>query len=343
VALQYSVYRLNWRCSSIGVWSRLPGRTRLATYSTAAEADADLRRRQQNARQRINPFTAGRASEFTSMPFPAFLELIRQLGLTAPTEKYPGWFGWWETVSDAQRSRLWQAFDRLRFYELIAEPPPTLGYAVLELNGVQDGRGTQRLHDEGGIVRGVYRDWERARGCYFPRFVGARKRWLPADDDPLDPETHWRNYARPSKHDIVRVDLESELDKTSAKKQRDINLVVRRVWTAGSDAPQPLQNERVPVCAFGNPASAENRRGELEAAIPAQHDLCDVFAGWFDENDTDAFFDAVKHLNLPAPDTNVPKWWFENREEITREQRQAMWKLFPECRVYEVIGSILYE
>jgi hypothetical protein len=145
---------------------------------------------------------------------------------------------------------------------------------------------------------------------------------------------------------LIRRDsthLEGNLRKPSARKNRKIPLVVRRVWSAGSDAPQPLKKERVPVCAFGDRKSAEERCRELEAKIPEQHDLCDLFSEWFDNNDPDEFFKIVEPLNLPAPDTNVPKWWFENRDEITPEQRRAMWKLFPERRVYEVMESTLYE
>jgi hypothetical protein len=97
------------------------------------------------------------------------------------------------------------------------------------------------------------------------------------------------------------------------------------------------------VCAFSDRKSAEQRRRELEAAVPEQHDLCDLWSGWFDDDDTDAFFDTVAPLNLPTPDTNVPKWWVECREKITPEQRRAMWKLFPDRRVYEVVESTLYE
>ena len=251
------------------------------------------------------------------MPFALFLDLLHGLGLTPPTEEYPGWGGWWETLREDQRSRLWEAFDRLRFYEVIVRPALPLGYAVLELNWTKDGVGMRWLSDEGGVIRGVYRNREGADGCYFSHFDGVRGRWLPADEDPFDPETHWRAYVRPRKHDIVQVDLGGGLRRPSAKKERKIYLVVRRIWEAGNDAPQPLEKERVPVCGFSDRKSAEQRRADLEATIPEQHDLGDLFSGWFDDNDkTDEFFEVVEPLNLPAPDMNVPKWWFENRGEI---------------------------
>ena len=168
------------------------GRTRLATYANAADAGADRERREANARQRVNPFSVAEVGELTTMPLRLFLDLLGELGLRAPTHEYPGWFGWWATLGGDQRSRLWEAFDRLRFYEVIAELPRPLGYAVLELYGTGDAKGMYYLSDEGGIVRGVYRDREKADRSHFQRFMGCRVRWLPADADPLEPETHWR-------------------------------------------------------------------------------------------------------------------------------------------------------
>jgi hypothetical protein len=343
MTLQFHVYRLNWRCSSIGAWSHLPGRTRLATYTTAAEADTDLRRREANARGRVNPFGAGNVGQLTSMPAAIFHDLLHDLGLKPATNKYPGWYGWWEKLRDEQRSRLWEAFNKVRFYEVIQRPAVPIGYAVVGLNWIQFAPGTEGLLDEGGIVKAVYRDRTKVERSYYSLLGCSHQRWLPADDDPFDPETQWRAYASPKKQDIVQVDLEGNLRKPSAKKSRKIYLVVRRVWMAGSDAPQPLKKERVPVCGFADHKSAEERCHELETTVPEQHDLCDLFSGWFDDDDTDEFFKIVEPLNLPAPDTNVPKWWFENRDQITPEQRLEMWKLFPERRVYEVMESTLHE
>lgn len=340
--MSYHIYRRNWRCSSTGRWSHLPGHTRLATYASAAKVKNDLQRREANARSRVNPFAIGGVGELTTLPFPVFRDLLWDLGLTPAPHEYPGWFGWWAKLGEEQRLRLWEVFDKVRFYEVMRGPRAPVGYAVLALNWTRDDHGTKWLSDEGGVLRGVYRSRDAIDG-YYDSSPGCRRRWLPADEDPFDPETHWRNYVSPRNCDVVQVDLEGKLREPSDRKEHPIHVVVRRVWCAGDDAPQPLETERVPLCCFSDRKSAERRCRELNAAIPGRHDLCDLFSGRFDDQDADAFFAAVEHLDLPAPDFGVPKWWFENRDEITPEQRLAMWKLFPECRVYEVVGSRLFE
>src|SRR5262245_39329380 len=121
-ATRFVVMRHNWRPSS-GQWYLLPGQARLASYESAAEADADQSRREKAARQRVNPFRFGKDfSERTHMPEPIFLDLVQDLGLKPPAKTKEGrdWAGWWDQQAPAfrpeQRQGLWEPLDRLQFY-----------------------------------------------------------------------------------------------------------------------------------------------------------------------------------------------------------------------------------
>lgn len=68
-------------------------------------------------------------ADLTSMPEPIFLDWLREAGLEPPDARPHGrtrerdWAGWWDQhsprMTDLQRAKVWQALDRLRFYEIV--------------------------------------------------------------------------------------------------------------------------------------------------------------------------------------------------------------------------------
>lgn len=87
----------------------------------------------------INPFrglnerwmedrTITTVADVTSMPEPIFCDWLREAGLEPPAEAAIGrwlrdWASWWDQhaprMTDHQRAKVWQALDRLRFYEIV--------------------------------------------------------------------------------------------------------------------------------------------------------------------------------------------------------------------------------
>jgi len=127
------VERLNWRpCEAeaparrkAGSWARLPGGERVASFGDADEADADCRRREEEFRREVNPFACGTALCYlTSLDEGRLRDWLLDAGLTPPQKSGLGaWQAWWErtapTMNDAQRGKVWEALDRLRFFRVV--------------------------------------------------------------------------------------------------------------------------------------------------------------------------------------------------------------------------------
>jgi hypothetical protein len=209
-ATRLVVMRHNWRASG-GQWYLMPGQSRLASFASADEADADCARREKNVQRLLNPFRCGNSlAVLTSFPEPVFLDWVEDAGLTPPAQGEKGerdWRGWWERLAPSfrpeQRAKVWAGLDRLRFYTVVERPDVPVGYALMTLSWQYNDE-NHYLNEEGGEIQAVYRTRERAEAD-----LGARGNWFPSSVDPLDPESHWRLYdsGNPS-YDIIEIELE---------------------------------------------------------------------------------------------------------------------------------------
>jgi hypothetical protein len=210
----FVVMRYNWRRAGAR-WHLMPGSTRLASYPSRAEAEAEAARRERNARQRVNPFTCGAdLVALTSMPEPIFLDWIQDAGFTPPTPDawdLRDWPAWWDALpADPEpRARVWEAFDKLRFFLVVERPNVPVGYAVLS-RCWQYNDEYYYLNHEGGQVQAVYRTRERALAAareLHDNNLGNASYWQPAGADLFDPETYWEMFVSGGA-DIVEIELE---------------------------------------------------------------------------------------------------------------------------------------
>jgi hypothetical protein len=88
----------------------------------------------------VNPFVCSRKYEMqydqvSSFPEPVLDDWLRDAGLTPPVSLFPqpgrprcshDWYYWWRQtaprMTPEQRRRVWEALDRVRFYEVVALP-----------------------------------------------------------------------------------------------------------------------------------------------------------------------------------------------------------------------------
>jgi hypothetical protein len=214
----FVVLRDNWRRSG-PCWRRGVGQIRLASFDTAEQAEAERARREENVRRRLNPFhCGGELAELTSYPEAVFLDWIQDAGLTPPEKPKKGgrdWAGWWAGLSPApdlaQRLKVWEAMDRVRFYSVAERPAVPVGYVVL--NAIwQYNDDYNYLEFEGGAVQAVYRTRERALEA--ARKVGDNGDgvvgdWFPSGIDPFDPEAHWQRFVEGNPtYDVIEIELE---------------------------------------------------------------------------------------------------------------------------------------
>jgi hypothetical protein len=184
-ATRYVVYRHNWRRTETGVgrravaeWVRLPGEVRLAAFADAEAAEAFAREREAAARAAVNPFRCD-----TDKPPPAAQShldpprlhdwlLDHDIPPPKPTPVKPGaakkaidWAKWWDAGvkkwSPAQLAAAWDAFGKVRFHTVRAEPARSVAYALVRVAWGYNDEWNYAM-PEGGEVVTAYRSRERA-------------------------------------------------------------------------------------------------------------------------------------------------------------------------------------
>jgi hypothetical protein len=139
-ATRFVLSRLNWvrvHHNKHREFERQPGEVRVAAFGTAEEAEAERRTREETARAKVNPFLCNGFAPFeqTSMPEGVFRDWLLDHGLDPPTKD--DWAKWWKkgapTWTADQRSAVWEACDKVRFYAVTARPAAAVVYAVVDV------------------------------------------------------------------------------------------------------------------------------------------------------------------------------------------------------------------
>jgi hypothetical protein len=192
----FVVERLNWRRGRGDTFYRYPGQTRVASFATAAEAEAFRRAEEAKARNAVNPFagTLAPPTDQTSMPEGVLCDWLLDHGIDPPAaDKKSGkrdWAKWWEKQSprwtDAKRAAVWEPLDRVRFFRVSERPRRPLAYAVVQ---VVWGYNDEWFYPgaEGGQVQTLYRTRARAEAEAQRRNAEERENWagvLGSDDSP---------------------------------------------------------------------------------------------------------------------------------------------------------------
>jgi hypothetical protein len=167
-SLRYTVRRFNWRWAG-QCFLRAPGEARIAWFDTPDEAEADCRRREREVRGRVNPFQCGLMLHYlTTFPEPVFLDYLLDLGLTPPDPQPDGrrkWVEWWDAGKEErtadQTAQVWEALNRVRFFDVIARHPSEVVYTVVQVLWDCNG-GWYDPGDEGGQPIRAFRSRAKA-------------------------------------------------------------------------------------------------------------------------------------------------------------------------------------
>ncbi len=170
----YVVQRLNW-CSTNGQLLRLPGSTRLQTHATLARAERDRAEREGQVRGQVNPFLcAGEALSYQARFDEGRLcDWVLDAGLEPPPagKKGRNWAKWYvqsaDHWTDYQRGKVWEALDKVCFFEVVERPARPVVYLVVRIGW--------RYND----------DWYEAEpegGKVFPEYYAFRDRARAVED-----------------------------------------------------------------------------------------------------------------------------------------------------------------
>jgi hypothetical protein len=326
-----------------------------ASFPTREEADAERARREQAARELVNPFAAGPFPHGqTSLSAYALRDWMLDGGLSPPKPDAGGdaWRAWWRSKgwTAEQRAHAWAGLDKMRFSEVEEVPA---GETVF-LAGIAD------EHYFDAWFRGVeaaFRSRESAeKECARHNAKEADDRELvpcdPIVGGPFDPfgsrrpsradccDFEWRPLLRAEPHGIpyheaAPLEVVGRPRGTVHVVVRNILLHNRRWFTRG---PMEGPDCVVFVRGFASKEAAAKYRKEQEAAAwevlrPGQLP-CTVPEG---------FLDAVKKLRIPPPGTleelptdsdddeelqgKLLDWWDSLGEQGTPEIQARVWKL----------------
>jgi hypothetical protein len=204
--LLYCVQRLNWvhhgtRFEHQGTLNerfiRLPGATRVASFTDEGEAVADLTRREEAARRVINPFCCHgmNLAYQTSFDEDRLHDWLLDGGIEPPvrSEKGRDWIAWWARVRDSldemQWVHVWKALDRVTFHEIVERVSKPVVYVVARIGWVYNDNGYEGC-PEGSEPIQAYRSRTLAENERQRLEVETRQRYRYFDGFDLTERLH---------------------------------------------------------------------------------------------------------------------------------------------------------
>lgn len=168
---RFAVYRTHWTQDDQFL-RRSPRADRVADFPTLLAAAADRGRREADARAAAgNPFRHGGPSLFyqTSLPGPVLYDWVLDRGIdppaAGPDAPHAAWVEWWDGfghhLTPDQQAGVWEALDKLRFFD-VREVSSAKLYVVVEINWTWNDQPYLDADSEGGTAVAAYRDRTKA-------------------------------------------------------------------------------------------------------------------------------------------------------------------------------------
>ncbi|MCE9561723.1 MAG: hypothetical protein K8U57_06670 [Planctomycetes bacterium] len=139
---RYFVRRRNWRWSpgndlTPRGWVCFPGPGHtVAEFDHFDDAQHDWGKREAEVRRKFNPFECGPLSMVSSLPEPILRDFLKDTGIEPP-EAGIAWDAWWpanrERLSEEQQARVWEAVDKVRFFEITEETAGAEVHVVVDV------------------------------------------------------------------------------------------------------------------------------------------------------------------------------------------------------------------
>jgi len=364
---RYDVRRRNWRWSPGNEhtprgWVCFPGPgTTVAEFDFFDDAEHDWGKREAAVRLRINPFDCGPLSAVTSFPDPILRDFLMDASIEPPA---PGitWEAWWianrEQLSDEQQARVWQAVDKVRFFEITEEAiGPEVhvvvdviweereGLHVADWDGGELIRACRHMQRAGEIARGraqqTRMNYAGQRGVDGVAFANCR----PCNvTDPFNPgSTRLMRLPQVPFCEVVTIPF----DETGESLQNErLVVVVRHDYAPG------------PGIFYGGPASSGvpvKAFAHWNQAVEFVEELRSRAGTWFNpfrlvttpeamslDGNMNRFWNICRPLGLALPlDNDWERWWTDHFAALPGNTRDRFWESLA-LRFYSVV-SVAFE
>lgn len=288
---RFVVRRRNWRWAPGNEhtprgWVCFPGPgAEVAAFESFDAAEADRTHREAAVRLKMNPFECGPLPAVTTLPDPILRDFLMDAGVEPPAAGV-AWADWWTaahpTLSDEHRASVWQAADKVRFFEVTEEADGPQVHVVVDVTW-EERDGVHVAEWDGGELIRARRSlkWagEIARGRANQRritlagqhavdaapFADCRPSHVP---DPFAPgSTHLLRLPRASFSEVVSIPFDdSRYDAIQGIGEDRVCVVIRHDYSV---RPEGAFNEGaaylgVPVNAFADWDDAANYATELK-------------------------------------------------------------------------------
>ena len=381
----YLVREQTWVNPADAFYWLIPERTEVvATFANYEGALADCRRREEETRWSANPFRYGNTMFYrSSLDAPRLHDWLLDHDIEPPVrtdERDPTpleWEEWWSqnigTLSETERTTVWEAMDKVRFFDVVDEPARTKAYVIVRIQFTCNYDNFVEADPEGGSIQIAF--YEKSKADWHCRQRNAESQAEQAEnesDDYVDyvdrvGELNGEQMAfnEAIYFEALEVPLEPGSQTPATRpglKSESLYLVTRVcIGDAGYTIDQNDANNgsRVPLKAFANRDDAIAYRVKLERRawrtvnpfrlVRAESNW--VFSLLFDANDDrlpngmseEQILLAVQKLGLNAPrlvdngdSGDWVGWWDATAPLLSDEQFAEIWDIFSGFRLFEV-------
>ncbi|WP_439631007.1 hypothetical protein [Gemmata sp.] len=328
----------------------------------AAEADRTLR--EAAVRQRMNPFECGPLSAVTSLPDPILRDFLMDAGVEPPAAGVP-WADWWTatrtSLPDEQHARVWQAADKVRFFEVSEDPDGPQVHVVVDVTWEERDGVHVAERDGGDLIRAcrhLKRAGEIARGRATQRritlagqhavdaapFADCRPSHVP---DPFAPgSTRLLRLPRASFSEVVSIPFDEargpkryllRYGYPHRYRESDVCLVMRSDYVHGPEGFHPSgEGCGVPIRAFVDDDRAEQFAQQLEADARSQFnpfrlanipERVSTRIAWGDDRLLSReIVESCRLVGHPTPTADDwERWWGEHVMSLPKAERDELW------------------
>jgi len=367
---RYFVRRRNWRWSpgndhTPRGWVCFPGPGHtVSEFDFFDDAEHDWGKREADVRRKFNPFECGPLPMVSSFPEPILRDFLMDTGIEPP-EAGIAWDEWWKAnrdrLSDEQRARVWEAGDKVRFFEITEETTDSQVHVVVDpLWEVREAIHVADF-DGGVLIRACHhpqRAGEIARGRSQqlritmsghvgpdgPPFANCRPSSVP---DPFTAgSTRLLRLSQVPFSEVMTIPFDKTRDggpdlgppsRGNAPNEQILTVVIRRDYAAGTRGFRISDTDYlvagVPVKAFADWDLARDHARELERTARSSFNPFllasqpDELGGWSLESIREPLLKECRQFGipLPEPESDYIEWWQNHISPLPAEFRSMLY------------------
>jgi hypothetical protein len=346
----------------------------VASFDTIDEAEIDRWKREQVARSKMNPFDCGSLPMVTHFPEPILRDFLMDADVTGPLQG-GAWAAWWtknrEQLSAEQVARVWEAVDKVRFFDITEEQESPELHAVVDVvwefrDGVHvadwDGGELVRVcrwkERAGEVARGRSQHLRVSHADHAP-FANCRPSNVP--DPFLAGSVRLAGVERMPFSEAITIPFDDSceilppLDPLRGgllNRNGRVFVVVRLDYAPGTNGFRSASAEAgVPVKAFADWEKARDYAEELECAAAAWFNPFRLAATPEELSDRGSESYPRSHLlrdmcmmrragNVPLPEGEEwEHWWAEYVTPLSEMEREEFWNVLDRVQFYVVVSA----